>query len=90
MFLCGIERSLERRTDRQHDTRAGLTLPQADVSPVISRPRQVQEVALPLAGPQGKQERQMKMRWCRFALVEPEEEPVPQNGGIVRAGLVRP
>ena len=24
------------------------------------------------------------------ALVEPEEEPVPQNGGIVRAGLVRP
>ena len=25
-----------------------------------------------------------------MALVEPEEEPVPQNGGIVRAGLVRP
>src|SRR6516162_6010964 len=41
-------------------------LPQANVRSVIRRPGQTQEVALPLAGPQREQERQVQMRWCAF------------------------
>src|SRR5262249_22046750 len=59
-----------------HDTRAGLGLPQTNVGPVISRPREAQEIALPLAGPQRKQQRQMEMRWralekCRLVIGRP-------------------
>ena len=75
MFLCGIERSLERRAHRDHDTRAGLALPQPDVRAVIGRPRQAQQVALPLPGPQRQQQRQMQMRGRRF-----------EKGGLVVGG----
>ena len=46
--------------------RAGLRLPQPDVRPVIGRPRQPQEIALPLAGPQREQQRQVQMRGRAF------------------------
>src|SRR5262249_24455880 len=46
---------------RDLDAGAGLRLPQPDGQAVIGRPGQAQEIALPLAGPQGEQQRQMQV-----------------------------
>ena len=62
MFRCGVERALERRAHGQHNTRAGLALPQPKMRAVIGRPRQPQQIALPLPGPQREQQWQMQMR----------------------------
>src|SRR5262245_29233437 len=84
--LCRrIERGLERRADGDDDTRAGLGLPQTNVGPVISRPREAQEIALPLAGPQRKQQRQMEMRWRaleKYRLVIGRPNPVGARAAI--------
>jgi hypothetical protein len=78
MFLRSIERGFQRRADLDPHPSAGLPLPQPNVSAVIARPRQPQEIALPLAGPQREQQRQMQMRGrrCekgRFVLDAPHE-----------------
>jgi hypothetical protein len=61
-----IERSFERRTNRDHNASAGLALPQPNILPVIGRPRQAQEIALPLSSPQCEQQRQVQVRRCPF------------------------
>src|SRR5262249_62392718 len=52
-----IERDLERSADRNLDTSASLGLAQADVRAVEGRPRQPQQIALPLSSPQCQQQR---------------------------------
>src|SRR6516165_7720886 len=61
----GVERGFERGADRDDDARAGLSLPQPNMRAVIGRPRQAQQIALPLSSPQREQQRQMEM--CRRA-----------------------
>ena len=47
--------ALERSFHRNLDAGAGLGLPQPDAGPAIRRPRQAQEIALALPGPQRQQ-----------------------------------
>ncbi len=60
--LCGIERGLERRADRDCDARSGLRLAQADMRAVIADQGSARD-RLAVAGPQREQERQMEMLW---------------------------
>jgi len=55
----GVGRSLQWRADRDGNAYAGFALLQPDALAVVSSPRQPQQIALALRGPDRQQERQM-------------------------------
>src|SRR5262245_48653358 len=57
-----VERRLERRAHGDGDTHTGLALPQVDAFPVVSGPREFEQIALTLTRPQREQQRQVQVR----------------------------
>ena len=57
-----IESRLQRGADRDDDTCPCLRLLQPNHPAVVGVPREPQEVALPLAGPQSERKREMEVR----------------------------
>jgi len=55
---CRVERILQRIGHRNRNVSAGLSLAQLDHGAVIRRPRQAQQIALPLSGVDGEKHRQ--------------------------------
>jgi hypothetical protein len=75
VFWRGIERSLEGGTDLDLHAPTSFGLAQTNVGAVVGRPREAQQVALSLPGPQRGQQREVQVHRRRA-----------QEGGLVGGG----